>query len=395
MPAAVSVTFANHSLSDRERADSTALSRSDFLRQHCSWLACLLLLCLSCGCSLVPDIRKKPQYNNPFPQISTVAVLPFVNQSEEPTLSAERVTLAYIGELQAIPGFEVLPLGVVKAKLQEYQKPLQSGEDFQAFARCLGVDAVLLGSVVDYSAYYPPRMTIKVNWYAANPGFHPIKPGYGLPWGTKDEKKIPRWIHREAQRALATEQLKTQTPELTAPTLPMDAPLPPPREKPVVPPPLMPEDQPEKSSEGELVAPASVDEFIAGSTPRDMSVGLSDSAMPGATGTEDLPTEWPDPRGFIPDEPMSVRPALVPQHEPIITHMSSYNGHDEDFTRRVADYFYFRDDARFGGWQAYLQRSEDFIRVCCHFHVTETLACRGGEEESRLIFRWPIDRYQR
>ena len=395
MPAAVSVRFTNDSLSDRERAESTALSRSDFLRQHWTWLASLVLLMLASGCSLVPDIRKKPQYNNPFPQISTVAVLPFVNQSEEPTLSAERVTLAYIGELQAIPGFEVLPLGVVKAKLQEYQKPLQSGEDFQAFARCLGVDAVLLGSVVDYSAYYPPRMTIKVNWYAANPGFHPIKPGYGLPWGTKDEKKIPRWIHREAQRALATEQLKTQTPELTAPTLPMDSPLPPPHEKPVVPPPLMPEDQPEKSSEGELVAPASVDEFIASSTPRDMSIASSDSAMHGATGTEDLPTEWPDPRGFIPDEPNASRPALVPQYEPIITHMNAYNGHDEDFTRRVADYFYFRDDARFGGWQAYLQRSEDFIRVCCHFHVTETLACRGGEEESRMIFRWPIDRYHR
>lgn len=395
MPAAVSVIFTNDSLSDRERAESTALSRSDFLRQHWTRLASLVLLLLASGCSLFPDIRKKPQYNNPFPQISTVAVLPFVNQSEEPTLSAERVTLAYIGELQAIPGFEVLPLGVVKAKLQEYQKPLQSGEDFQAFARCLGVDAVLLGSVVDYSAYYPPRMTIKVNWYAANPGFHPIKPGYGLPWGTKDEKKIPRWIHREAQRALATEQLKTQTPQLTAPTLPMDSPLPPPHEKPVVPPPLMPEDQPEKSSEGELVAPASVDEFIASSTPRHMSIASSDSAMPGATGTEDLPTEWPDPRGFIPDEPRATRPALVPQHEPIISHMSGYNGHDEDFTRRVADYFYFRDDARFGGWQAYLQRSEDFIRVCCHFHVTETLACRGGEEESRLIFRWPIDRYHR
>ncbi len=344
---------------------------------------------------MLPDIRKKPQYNNPFPQLGSIAILPFVNQSEEPTLSAERVTLAYINEMQAIPGFEVLPLGVVKAKLQEYQRPLQSGEDFQAFARALGVDAVLLGSVVDYSAYYPPRMTIKVSWYAANPGFHPIKPGYGMPWGTQDEKKIPKWVHREAQRALATEQLKTQTPQLSNPSLPLDSPLPPPTEQPVVPPPLMPEDQPAKSSEGELVEPASVEEFIASSNPRKLSVASSEPAMSIATDAESLPSEWPDPRGFIPDEPMPSRPALIPQHEPIISHMSSYNGHDEDFTRRVEDYFYFRDDARFGGWQAYLQRSEDFIRVCCHFHVTETLACRGGEEESRLIFRWPINRYQR
>ncbi len=395
MPAAVSVKFTNDSYSNCLVSTTVVTRLGGSLWKHGALgLACLWLL-IGSGCSLVPDIRKKPQYNNPFPQISTVAVLPFVNQSEEPTLSAERVTLAYINELQAIPGFEVLPLGVVKAKLEQYQKPLQSGEDFQAFARALGVDAVLLGSVVDYSSYYPPRMTIKVNWYAANPGFHPIKPGYGLPWGTKDEKKIPRWIHREAQRALATEQLKTQTPELTAMTMPMESDLPPSNEKPVVPPPLMPEDQPEKSSEGELVAPASVDEFIASSNANKMSITANESTIPDATAAEGLPSEWPDPRGFIPPEPQMVRPALVPQHEPIISHMSSYNGHDEDFTRRVADYFYFRDDVRFGGWQAYLQRSEDFIRVCCHFHVTETLACRGGEEESRLIFRWPIDRYQR
>ena len=44
-------------------------------------------------------------------------------------------------------------------------------------------------------------------------------------------------------------------------------------------------------------------------------------------------------------------------------HTSLYNGHSGDFTECLANYFYFRDDARFGGWQAYLQRSDDFIRV--------------------------------
>ncbi|MCC6509843.1 MAG: hypothetical protein IT423_12090 [Pirellulaceae bacterium] len=359
------------------------------------WISILLAIaiCWACssGCSLMPDIRHKPQYNNPFPQLRTVAVLPFVNQSEEATLSAERVTLAYINELQAIPGFEVLPMGVVKARLEEYSQPLSKGEDFQALARDLGVDAVLLGSVIDYSPYYPPRMSMKVNWYAANPGFHPVLPGYGMPWGTKDEKKIPRWVHHEAQRALATEQLKSQTPELTAVTLPVEAP----QSPPVVPPPaLMPEDQ----SDGELVAPASAvegDQQIAAADGTNGAVGSSALSILDDPLTETLPTDWPDPRGFIPATPTAMRPPLVPQHEPIIAHMRNYNGHDEDFTRRVSDYFYFRDDVRFGGWQAYLQRSEDFIRVCCHFHVTETLACRGGEEESRLIFRWPLDRYQR
>ncbi len=101
-----------------------------------------------------------------------MAVLPFFNQSEDPTLSGERVSLAYANEIQSIRGFEVLPLGAVKVKLAEFNQPLARGEDFQAFARFLGVDAVILGSVTDFTSYYPPRMSMKVNWYAAIIRFH-------------------------------------------------------------------------------------------------------------------------------------------------------------------------------------------------------------------------------
>lgn len=335
------------------------------------------MLALASGCSFFPDIKHKPQFYNPFPQIHQIAVLPFVNQSEEPTLSGQRVALAYANELLEIPGFEVLPQGAVKLRMAQYQGPLASGEDFQRLAQFLGVDAVLVGSVTDYSPYYPPRMSMKVNWYAANPGFHPILPGYGLPWGTKDEKKIPRWVHHAAQRALATEQLKTQTPDL-------------PSSEPAPLPPIMPEDR-LNSIESKDAVKAANHEAVAGAH------GASEipSVIEGALTDGGLPPDWPDPRGFIPDGPSPTRPVQTAQSEPIISHMSTYNGHDEEVTQRLSEYFYYRDDARFGGWQAYLQRSEDFIRACCYFHVTETLAVRGGQDESRLIFRWPIDRYQR
>ncbi len=316
------------------------------------------------GCSLVPDIRQKPQLINPFPQIQRVAVLPFFNQSEDPTLSGERVSLAYANEIQSIRGFEVLPLGAVKVKLAEFNQPLARGEDFQAFARFLGVDAVILGSVTDFTSYYPPRMSMKVNWYAANPGFHPVQPGYGLPWGTSEEKKIPRWVHNEAQRALAAEQLKSQTPSMPEPV------------------PIMPEDRPAKRLPETVPSGSETAEA-------DTESSEGDYQQPG------LPSDWPDPRGFIPDGPQMQRPAMLAQHEPIISHMRSFNGHDEDLTEQLEDYFYFRDDARFGGWQAYLQRSEDFIRFCCYQHLSETLISRGGQDKSRLIFRWPIDRYLR
>jgi hypothetical protein len=336
-----------------------------------AWVIACILLIACTGCSLVPDIKHKQQLANPFPQIRTVAVLPFFNQSEEPTLSGQRVALAYMNELQSIRGFEVLPMGAVRNKLVEFNRPLQSGEDFQAFARYLGVDAVMIGSVTDFQPYYPPRMTMKVSWYAANPGFHPILPGYGLPWGTKEEKNIPRWVHQEAQRALAAEQLKLQEPVAS-------------KEQPVQP--ILPED---RRAEGSEIS----EQFNPSDTPPGVLVMNENGEMQWQANP--LPSNWPDPRGFIPDPPGSNPPTTVVQHDPIITHMAAFNGHDEDFTQQLSEYCYFRDDARFGGWQSYLQRSEDFIRFCCYLHLSETLISRGGQDKSRLVLRWPVDRYSR
>ena len=44
---------------------------------------------------------------------------------------------------------------------------------------------------------------MRVEWYAANPGFHEIPAGYGLPWGTPDEEYIPAPLVFEAEMALA------------------------------------------------------------------------------------------------------------------------------------------------------------------------------------------------
>lgn len=393
--------------------------------------------------------------------------------------------MAYYNELQSIPGFEVLPIGVVETQLayfetQVIKRTISTTEDFQNFARSIGADAVLQGAVTDYHAYYPPRMTLKVNWYAANPGLHPIPVGYGLPWGTKEEKNIPNWVKLEAERELARAQIATQTPLMeevgsgvanSAAAGPSgvsspraneaeESNLPSPK-KPADTPELMPSDSMDdmaaqsdpiasKIENARIPLPRSKD-----STQRNRAIAqvsyLQDSEDDGVeieeparlpakitsldsqpvlkmnergefvldssanTGSdldanegavvymedsigmigEELPADWPDPNGFIPPRPQYERPMIRPQYDAVISHMKAYNGNDEDFTQALEDYYYFSDDARVGGWQTYLQRSEDFIRFCCHQHIVETLASRGGQLKSRLNVRWPIYRYVR
>ncbi len=161
------------------------------------WLRILALFgaLMLAGCSCLPEIAHQPTLHNPFPQLSRVAVAPFFNLSNEPTLDGRKVALAYFNELQLVPGFEVVPLGTVEQAMRDTRNRLAGPDDARRLAQYLGVDAIVIGAVTDYSPYYPPRCALQVEWYAANPGFHPIPPGYGLPWGTPEEEQIPGRAH--------------------------------------------------------------------------------------------------------------------------------------------------------------------------------------------------------
>ena len=234
----------------------------------------------------------------------------------------------------------------------------------------------MIGAVTDYSPYYPPRLGLKVEWYTANAGFHEIPPGYGLPWGTSDEKDIPGSLIFEAEMALAKQQLKTQTPAPPATPIPE----PPERRIPEAEVPAVPGEAPSTPPPGggqELSAVQSADYEAAADA---LATGGTDSA--DETG---LPPNWPDPKGFIPPGPRTSPPPYRPSHGPVLRHVRIYNGNDMEFTTALSSYYTFRDEARFGGWQAYLQRSDDFIRFCCHMHISEMLtAGRGGRIESSV-----------
>lgn len=319
---------------------------------------------------MMPEISRQPSVYNPFPQLTKVAVAPFINLSTEPTVDGRRFALAYYNELQSVPGFEVVPMGVVERMADIHHISLDSGADARKLAQLLEVDAIVIGAVTDYSPYYPPRCGLQVEWYAANEGFHPIPPGYGLPWGTAEAEQIPGRLIFEAEMALAREQMKTQTPVCNDCTTVAA-----------------------RNASGasraahEAAVEKSKEEAVANGATH--TIGAAGAIV--NTGAE-LPADWPDPRGFTPPPPSAERPECIPSAKPVLSHTRVFNGNDADFTSALETHVYFRDEARFGGWQSYLERSDDFIRFCCHLHIAEMLTARGGAGESRVVWRWPTGR---
>lgn len=373
-------------------------------------LALTPLVCMASGCHLVlPEVSRSPVVHNPFPQLSRVAVVPFFNQSSEATVNGREFAEAYYAELQAIPGYEVVPVTAVEAAMRQHGIGFDPPENAVAQARWLakklGVDAIVIGTVTDFSAYYPPRCGMRVEWYAANEGFHEIPAGYGLPWGTPEEEYIPDRTVFEAEMALARAQMDTQSPTVGVPTQTTTPPAMPTPLQPVREPALLettPVDPFEESEAESLPAPepraeslpapptenpirgASYEGAVADSGPMtDNGVAAGACVANGM-----LPTDWPDASGFVPPGPSPVRPTAAPNAGPVMTHTRVYRGNDPEFTTALAAYVDFRDDARFGGWQSYLSRSEDFIRFCCHLHLVEMLSARGGADETRVVRRW-------
>jgi hypothetical protein len=333
-----------------------------------------LALLAGSGCQLIPEIGHQPVVHNPFPQLSKIAVAPFFNLSTEPTVDGRQFAEAYFNELQLIQGFEVVPVGVVERAMTAYQLNLNNPEEVRKLATVLGVDAVAIGAVTDFTSYYPPRCAMQVEWYAANPCFHPIPAGYGLPWGTPEEEFIPAPLKLESEMALARAQLKTQTPPYQAAPVEM----PPPDE--------MPQDEGDDGS----AAPGSLTSHVDAVKATAKPVATTISVAPGGP---ELPANYPDARAFIPAPPKAAPCPCLPTIEPVLRHTKMYNGADAELTEALSSYWFFKDDGRGGSWQAYLQRSDDFIRFCCHLHIYEMLSARGGGGQTRVVWRWSDDRY--
>lgn len=112
------------------------------------------------GCAIV-----EVGVRNPVAGLETVAVIPFFNLSQERTVDGREFALAYYAELQKVPGFEVLPVGVAERAMVENGLSMNGPGDAVHLAEILDVDAVVVGAVTDYDPYNP-RLGLKVAWYS-------------------------------------------------------------------------------------------------------------------------------------------------------------------------------------------------------------------------------------
>lgn len=315
-------------------------------------LGLFLFCCLCSGCLIV-----QTGVTNPVPGLTTVAVAPFINHSTEPNLVVDgrRFAIAYSSELQKVPGFEVVPVGVTETAMAEYEIDLSSPDDALRLARLLDVDAIVVGAVTEYDPYYPPRIGLHVEWVSPYPwGFLPSLPVHVQSDDCEGEScrnvepQIP-----EAGRATELALPGTLRAQSPAPPLPLPEPA-----DGFLPPILLDPQRSEKADRGSTAGPHP-------------SQPLSSGSEPAILDAQTVQPAW----NFDPTEPL-------------MAYSRIFDGTDADLLATLRDYVELNGDLRSGGWQAYLHRSDDFIRFAAHRMIVEMLTLHGGEGRRRIVVKW-------
>ena len=148
---------------------------------------------------------------NPIPGLSTVAVTPFLNLSAERAVDGRRFALAYASELQKVPGFEVLPVGVTETAMIDEKIDLNDVDDVLRLAKVLRVDAIVVGAVTEYTPYYPPRIGLQIDWYSPRAwAFYPgiqTEPAARTQLQEWDKQRLQDWrdYHKQLDEQCAPE----------------------------------------------------------------------------------------------------------------------------------------------------------------------------------------------
>lgn len=71
--------------------------------------------------------------------------------------------------------------------------------------------------------------------------------------------------------------------------------------------------------------------------------------------------------------------------QPLMAYTRFFDGADPQLVDCLRGYVNYRDDKRSGGWEAFLHRSEDFIRFTSHLMIVEMLALHGGTLKTEYV----------
>lgn len=349
--------------------------------------------------------------SNPLPQVRRVAIAPFVNLSTQPDVDYSREKLfaggysdrrfaqAYYAELQKVPGFEVIPVGVVDQAIYGLKLPMEGPQDYLAVCEAVGADAICVGAVTDFDPYQP-RLGMQVQWYALA-DVRPPAPA--MPYerehaaaAYKKPHAAPRWwqFWREDDCPPGGPHggppcVRGQSVEL-APAPPLRAGNFPPG--PAYVPPLDP-----RLDTGRVRGVGPIRDFdptreeIILTDPRGGSGPFLEPQVldrpevypfepqpdtPAPAGTEERPSP--------PRDPLSRSEGEVP---PLYSYTRLFDGRDARLTARLRDYVELSGDLRAGGWEGYLTRSDDFIRFCSNVMIVEMLQLHGGESLRRTVYK--------
>ena len=125
--------------------------------------------------------------------------------------------------------------------------------------------------------------------------------------------------------------------------------------------------------------------------PKEVPLPMPDSSRPLLPAeTEKKPSETPtylEPPRLEAPGMFSVPLLKVDSSKPIMSYTRMFDGSDADLLAALRDYVEIGGDLRSGSWQAYLYRSEDFIRFTAHMMIVEMLALHGGQGKRRVVFK--------
>ena len=353
-----------------------------------SW-TCILILASAVmpGCMIV-----QVGVTNPVPQLSRVAIVPFFNLSQEKTVDGRRFSLAYYTELQKVEGFQVLPVGVAEQAIFDNNLEMSNPSDALELARILAVDIVVVGAVTDYDPYYPPRVGLQVSWYSPHsadcfPSVDSMVSGKSQDGYGRYLRVVPQTCGSMAKRLRAARStlIRGQSPE----------------------PPWSDETDTDKINPDSSADTTGIEATLAepgielptwGEPAQNNSDAVSqETAFWEDSAAPTLPVEQPPAAAQQPaTEPNSPRVsdgndltalAYLDPHQPLMSYTRLFDGSDADLVARLRDYVELSGDRRSGGWEAYLHRSEDFIRFASHVMIVEMLSLHGGETRHRFVFK--------